>query len=83
MCFLEPFGFYQACLRTRQLWISSVFVTKEVDGARDKGLGDTTVVDVHSWRAFSGLGTSFTQLPKHLDIQSINFQIIGILLQLL
>jgi hypothetical protein len=48
VCFLESFGFYQTCLRTRQLWISSLFITEKVDGERDKGSIDTILVDVQT-----------------------------------
>lgn len=48
LCFLESFCFYQACLRTRQLWINSLFITKDDDGARDKGSIDTILVDVQT-----------------------------------
>ena len=87
LCFLESFDFYQACLRTRQLWIRSLFITEEVDGARDKGSIDTTLVDVQTllkdffwtWDQFHSTAKAFGfpkyQLPDYTNSSAVTLMI--------
>lgn len=87
LCFLESFGFYQACLRTRQLWNSSLFITKEVDGAKEKGSIDTTLADVQTlmedffqtWDQFYSTAKAFGfpkyQLPDYRNCTAVTLMI--------